>query len=136
MIFWSLNTKKVEFLFVTSINIHLITLLPGNYCVNPTITTRQKYSHLSTNRWCGMGVPIVAQWVKNLTAVVQSVAEVQVQSPAWHSGLKDPVLLQLWQRSQLQCGFDPWPRNFHMPQVQPFTKKKREEEMGSVYTMA
>ena len=36
--------------------------------------------------------------------------------------VKDPALPQLWQRSQLQLGLDPWPRNFHMPWVQP--KKK------------
>ena len=29
-----------------------------------------------------LGAPVVAQWVKNLTA------EVQVRSPAWHSGVK------------------------------------------------
>ena len=33
--------------------------------------------------------------------------------------VKDQELLQLWQRSQLWLRFDPWPRNFHMPQVQP-----------------
>ena len=27
---------------------------------------------------------------------------------------------------QLQLQFDPCPRNFHMPQMQPFKKKKRE----------
>ena len=53
------------------------------------------------------GVPTVAQWVKNPTAVAQ------VGSLAWHSGLKDPGLLPL------RLGFSPWPRNFHMPWVQP-----------------
>ena len=56
----------------------------------------------------------MAQWVKNLTALVQVTEEVQVQSPAWNSGLKDPVLLQLWHRLQLQLRFNPWPENFHM----------------------
>ena len=46
----------------------------------------QKYS---------LGVPIVAQWVKDLG------------------------LLQL----KLQLGFNPWPRNFYMPWVQPKKKK-------------
>ena len=40
-------------------------------------------------------IPAVAQWVKNLTAAAQVAAESQVWSPAWHSGLKDPALLQL-----------------------------------------
>ena len=31
---------------------------------------------------------------------------------------KDLTLPQLRHRSQLQLGFNPWPRNFHMPQVQ------------------
>ena len=29
--------------------------------------------------------------------------------------VKDPALLQLWRRSQLWLGFDPWPWNCHMP---------------------
>ena len=29
--------------------------------------------------------------------------------------VKDPALPQLWRRLQLQCQFDPWPRNFHRP---------------------
>ena len=32
--------------------------------------------------------------------------------------VKDLVLLQLWHRLQLWRGFDPWPGNFHVPQVQ------------------
>ena len=38
-------------------------------------------------------------------------ARMQVQSPAWHSGLKDPVLPQLWLKSQLWLRSDPWPRS-------------------------
>ena len=53
----------------------------------------------------------MAEQVKDLTVVAQIVAEVQVQSPVWHRGLKDPALPQLWLR------FNPWPRNFHMPWV-------------------
>ena len=40
---------------------------------------------------------------------------------------KDPALRQLWCRRQLQRGFDPWPGNFHMPQVWP--RKKKEKQM-------
>ena len=36
-------------------------------------------------------VPAVAQWVKNLTAVAQLIAEVRVSSLAQCSGLKDPA---------------------------------------------
>ena len=55
------------------------------------------------------GVPAVAQWVKNPTAVAGIIAEVQVQSLAQHSGLKDLALLQLRFR------FNLWPGKFHMP---------------------
>lgn len=41
--------------------------------------------------------------------------------------VKDPALLQLWSRSQLQLRFDTWPENFHMPPVGP--KKKKEQEL-------
>ena len=34
----------------------------------------------------------MAQWVKNPTTAAQVTAEVQVQSPAQRSGLKDPAL--------------------------------------------
>ena len=40
------------------------------------------------------GVPAVAQWVKNLTAVARVDVEEQVQSPAWGSGLKNLALPQ------------------------------------------
>ena len=47
----------------------------------------------------------MTQWVKNPTAVTRVPAEARVQSLAWHSGLKDWALLQLWHRSQLWFGF-------------------------------
>ena len=50
-------------------------------------------------------------------------ARTQVQSLAQHSGLKDPVLLQLWCRLKLWLGFDPWPGNFHVLRVYPKQKK-------------
>ena len=31
-------------------------------------------------------------------------------------------------RSQLQLGFNPWPRNFHWLKVQPKKKKKEKEK--------
>ena len=51
----------------------------------------------------------MAHWVKNFTAVAQVATEVQVQSLAWCSGLKELALLQLWCNLQLWLGFDPWP---------------------------
>ena len=45
-----------------------------------------------------LGVPAVAQWVKNPTAAAQVAAEVRVRSPARSSRLKDLALLQLWLR--------------------------------------
>ena len=53
------------------------------------------FSYLMENEKKGIsGVPIVAQWVKNLT-------EAQVPSLALSSPLKDPASLQLWHRSKL-----------------------------------
>ena len=52
-----------------------------------------------------LGVSAMGQRVKHLTAVPQFTAEVWVQSLAWHSGFKDPALLQL------QLRFSPWPSN-------------------------
>ena len=51
-----------------------------------------------------VGVPTVAQWVK------------------------DPALPQVWPRSQLQLRFETWPRNFHMPWVHPKEKKKKKKK--------
>ena len=61
----------------------------------------------------------MVQWTKNPTAVAWVTADMQVQSPAQSSGLKDPVLPQLQCRSKLQLKFNPRPRNFPMPWVQP-----------------
>ena len=46
---------------------------------------------------------MLVEWVQNHLAL----------SPQW-----------LW--SLLWCTFDPWPRNFHMPRMQPNTKTKNE----------
>ena len=59
------------------------------------------------------GVLTVTLGVKNLSAAAQVTAQGQVQSLAWHSGLKDPAWQKLWYRSQLQLRFNTWPRNFH-----------------------
>ena len=61
----------------------------------------------------------MVQWVKNPTAAA---AEEQVQYLTQHSGLKDPILLQLW------LTFTPWSRNFHVIWVRPFEKKKKKTE--------
>ena len=42
--------------------------------------------------------------------------------------LKEPVLLKLRHRSQLRLGFNPWPRNFHMPQVKQEKRKEGRRE--------
>ena len=64
----------------------------------------------------------MVQWVKNPSAVTQVTLEVQVRSPALHSGLKDPTLLQL--------RFDPWHRNFYMPWMQPLKKKENNNNLN------
>ena len=55
--------------------------------------------------------------------IVRARVEERVPSPAWFSGLKELVLLQLWHWAVLWPRFSPWPRNFYMPWVQPLEKK-------------
>ena len=81
----------------------------------------ENYHFAISNKIIVLGVPIVLQWVKNPTAMAQVAAEAWVQSPAWYSRLKNP-LLQLWLR------FNLWPRNFHMLQVQPLKKLKKKKK--------
>ena len=51
-----------------------------------------------------IGAPAVAQWVKNLTVVAWVALEMQDQSLAQCSGLKNPAL------SPLPLGFNIWSR--------------------------
>ena len=60
--------------------------------------------------------------VTNPAVVAQVTAEVQVQSRAWCSGLKDPALPQLWFR------FSPWPGNFQTLQVGAIKKKEKKRK--------
>ena len=50
--------------------------------------------------------------------------------PAVVRWLKEPVLLQLWQRLQLRLGCNPWPGKFCMPWVwlKKGKKKRREKK--------
>ena len=66
-------------------------------------------------------VPAVVQWVKNPATAAQVTAEVQVQSPAQHSGFKDPALLKLW------LGFNPWPRELAYAMGAAIKKKKKKK---------
>ena len=54
-----------------------------------------------------LGVPTMAQWVKNPTAGACVTVEVWVQFLAWGSGLKDLALPQLQCSSQMWLGFNP-----------------------------
>lgn len=70
------------------------------------------------------GVTSVAQCVKDLTAVAGVAVEGSI--PSLTQCVKDPALLQLLRRLQLQLWFDPWPWNFHLPLMQPKKKKKAQ----------
>ena len=69
----------------------------GGFDKNRFTNTRKPQSKADT-----LGSSLVVQWVKDL------------------------VLPQLWHRLQLQHGFDPQPRNFHVPQYSQKKKKKKK----------
>ena len=56
----------------------------------------------------------MAWWVKNPTAAAPVPVEVQ-----WVKGPGITTALQLWSRSQMYLGFNPWSSDFHMPCVWP-----------------
>ena len=75
----------------------------------------------SYKRKMDLRVPAVAQqywWYLGSTGL-------QVWFLACHSGLRTWHCCKLWCRPRLQLRFDPWPRNFHMPQVRPSPPKKK-----------
>ena len=47
--------------------------------------------------------------------------------------VQDPALSLLWLRLLrcMRCVFNPWPRNFHIPWVQPKKKKKKKKKKKS-----
>ena len=47
--------------------------------------------------------------------------------------VKDLALSQLWHRFQLWLGFDPWPRNLQVWQVQPKKKKQEKKKKRKKY---
>ena len=49
-----------------------------------------------------------------------------------HRWSSDPGLLWLWCRPQLLLEFNPWPGNFHVPQVAAI-KKKKKNRLGSSF---
>ena len=61
-----------------------------------------------------------------------------VQSPIQAQWVEDPILPQLWCGLQQWLGFDPWPGNFHRPQVWPGEEKgeKRRKETNFVILIA
>ena len=66
--------------------------------------------------WC-MGVPATSQCVKNWTRAAQVAAEPWVWPLV--QGVKGSSISTARRWSQLWLGFNPWPRNFHMPWVCP-----------------
>ena len=46
--------------------------------------------------------------------------------------VKDPMLLKQWARLQLQYGFDPWARNFHMLHVHPKHKTEQNKKWKTI----
>ena len=79
----------------------------------------QNYAPYGDSGWrkAGYWPQIVKVPIKGMISGVLTVAQ----------QFKDPALLQLWHRSQLWLGFDPWPRNFHMPWAWSKKKEKKRE---------
>ena len=80
---------------------------------------RHKHTHLrSINLWQRKqeykmdGVPTVVQWVKNPITMAWVAVELEVQSLAQCSRVKDLALLQLLHNSQLWLRFNPWAQEF------------------------
>ena len=63
----------------------------------------------------------MAQWVNDLACLCGTMSS--TFGPAQEA--KDPAMLQLWCRLQLQLDLIPWPGNFHKLQVQTKKKKKK-----------
>ena len=60
------------------------------------------------------------QWGQRVSS-----ARVAFEESSGGLAVKDPVLSLLWLRSLLWHGFQPWTKNFHMPQALPEKKKKK-----------
>ena len=71
----------------------------------------------------------MTQWVNDTTCLCGGSCLI----PGRVLRVKDLVLPQLWYRSQLQLGFDPWPRNFHMCAVRVAEKEKTKRNSKLVY---
>ena len=67
-------------------------------------------------------------WVNDLTCPCGTTG--MIPSPTQAQWVKGPELLQLSHRSQMRLGLDPWPRNFHMLQVQPKREMKHKKING------
>ena len=53
--------------------------------------------------------------------------------PSLVQWVKDPALLQLWHRSQLQLKFDPWPQELPYAWVQPKQNKTKKPKCLHCY---
>ena len=69
---------------------------------------------------------VLAQWVNVLACLCRGAGSV-LGPVQW---IEDLALSQLQCRSQLWCGFDPWPGNFHMPWGEAGKKKGGGEQAG------
>ena len=77
------------------------------------------------------GVPAMAQWVNALAHLCSAVGSIPGQAQC----IKNLALPQLWHRSQMQFGFNPWSGNFHMPRVQPKKGKKTKNRKQKTWPL-
>ena len=67
-------------------------------------------------------VPAMLKWVNDPACLCGSSGSI----PGPGRWVKDPLVPQLWCRSQFRLGYDLWLRNFHMPWV--WLKRKKADE--------
>ena len=82
-------------------------LPPGTYIPTGRARVNQIITDVIVNRVKSKAPLEFPLWHKGINSV-SAVAGTWLQSPALPSRLKDPALLQLWHRSQLQLGFHLW----------------------------
>ena len=74
-----------------------------------------------------IGIEILVEYMKTMLIVFGIGLRRTDRTSLVVQCVKDPALSLLWLRSLLWREFDPWPGNFHMLQIWPKKKKRRNK---------